>query len=274
MKTITKYIDNLIQNFDKIDDIEKDRIKEIITECYQMSEKTPRELLVTGLYTVEEIEALFPENLKEYYIFFFQVELEYIFSNINTYLNSYDCMQILGEGNGEQFFIQFNNGCAAYKTHILTELKCKTDLALSGYIKEGKNRDCILSQLKSIRDAFETSKNLEEMVATIQKTVKMCSDVPLEYIGTRFEKESEHSERNVSNFLKLVKEHIPRGGRFDHDCCDNPEKACEAILSTFCYVVDESTTCYFKHLEGLKRLKQRDFLRYIGKRLFMQKEVL
>ena len=269
MKSTAKYIDTLIADFNKMDLIEKDRIKGIITECYEMSKKSPRELLATGLYSVEEIEALFPEKLKEDYYIFFQVELEHVFSDINTYLNSYKCMQILGESNGEQFFIQFNNGCAAYKIHILTELKHKTDLTLSGYIKEGKNRDCILSQLKSIRDAFD-SNTVEEMAVTIQKTVKMCSDAPLEYRGIRFEKYSEHSERNVSNFLKLVKEHIPRGDSFDHDCSYNPEKACEAILSTFCYVADKSTTCYFKHLEGLKIFKQRNFLRYIGKRLQIQ----
>ncbi|GAG96738.1 unnamed protein product, partial [marine sediment metagenome] len=90
------YIDRTIKDFDKMDDIEKDRIREIIVECYEMFNKSPRELLATGVYSVEEIEELFPEKLKEDYYIYFQVELEYICSQINKNIYGYTCMEIVG----------------------------------------------------------------------------------------------------------------------------------------------------------------------------------
>ncbi|GAH17612.1 unnamed protein product, partial [marine sediment metagenome] len=59
------------------------------------------------------------------------------------------------------------------------------------------------------------------------------------------------------------------GDDFEHNCYYNKKKACDVVVDLVKTVIDNNTHAYFSHLKGMQQLMQRNFLRYIGKRLFI-----
>ena len=267
---VIKYIDELIQDFDKIDDIEKDRIKEIIVECYRMSQKTPRELLVTGLYTVEEIEELFPEKLKEDFYTLFHMELEYIYSDMYTLINKYDAfMEVVI--NHKNFFDIFSLKVAEQKLSKLQVFRQKLDTCVYGYINKEETLFTLLTNLKDIRSSFrqEDTKDMSKFYSSDPSDFKIRNATYSKQIGGFRLFDNDQCLCGMPRIPKQIEEYIPSSE--DILNIDSASQLCETILQIFNACIDYHLSLYFRNLQILHQTMRRDFLRYIGKRLFMHK---
>lgn len=254
--SIRECINKLIEDFDKMDFIERDRVREVILECYEMTKKSPRELLVTGLYSTEEIDYLYPEKLAQDYYIFFQCELERICGWIIKYMNGCIYTQELQDGGISDFYDIFNDTISNCKLLTLAKLKHQTDIALYHYMEGCKSDKDLWIQLLGIRYSLQSKPKL------------------------RFECMQAEAHVFYNNFTKYKKFYFtqePAGisemfntpALRDHDYSKKPTHGCALLLDLVKMEIGTHTQRYFKHIEDLKVMMQINFNVYIGKRLLI-----
>ncbi|GAG96733.1 unnamed protein product [marine sediment metagenome] len=107
----------------------------------------------------------------------------------------------------------FHNGFTIHKIKTLSELRNTTDLALSNYMTEElMKEDDFLITLKRIMASFIPNQKVEHQVNVIQKTVKICADIPVKYSEERF-------EHHVKDILIAINKGIQEisGDDFEHN---------------------------------------------------------